>query len=176
MNFVTPLQEELSLLREDPLLWEQELDVRPDVAEDIEKAVGTRAGKVYWRSAHGHLYALELGNTGKTRPSMATVFGLWERYEPRPPEREIDIDLLEAMTWIASVSKSIEEEDVRRVAQFGKIPGPRKEGDVLRTPDERFADLPGFPYEPKYVEIEEMRMAYVEHGEGDLCAHRSLRC
>ncbi len=167
MNFVTPLQEELSLLREDPLLWEQELDVRPDVAEDIEKAVGTRAGKVYWRSAHDHLYALELSSTGKARPSMATVFGLWERYEPRPPEREIDIDLLEAMTWIASVSKSIEEEDVRRVAQFGKIPGPRKEGDVLRTPDERFADLPGFPYEPKYVEIEEMRMAYVEHGEGD---------
>lgn len=91
MNFVIPPQEELSLLRADPLLWEQQLDVRPDVAEDIEKAVGTRAGKVYWRSAHDHLYALELANTGKACPSMATIFGLWERYEPRPPEREIGI-------------------------------------------------------------------------------------
>ena len=24
---------------------------------------------------------------------------------------------------------------------------------VLRTPDERFANLPGFPYEPHYVEV-----------------------
>jgi len=167
MNLVTPSPEELGLLREDPLLWEQQLDVRPDVAEDIESAVGVRAGKVYWRSGHDHLYALELGDTGKGRASMATVFGLWERYEPRPPEREIDIDLLEAMKWIAGVSESIEEDDVSRVARFAEIPGPRKEGEVLRTPDERFADLPGFPYEPKYVEIEEMRVAYVEHGKGD---------
>ena len=32
MNFITPTDEELSYLRADPLLWEQELDVRPDVA------------------------------------------------------------------------------------------------------------------------------------------------
>jgi hypothetical protein len=41
------------------------------------------------------------------------------------------------------------------------------EGSVLRTPDERFANLPGFPYEPKYVEIEGLRMAWVEAGTGD---------
>ena len=167
MKFVTPPPEELRLLRRDPLLWEQELDVRPDVAEDIERAVGTRAGRVYWRSDHDHLYALELTHTGGARPSMATVFGYWERYEPRPPEREIDIDLLAAMRWIASVSTSLQEEDVRRVAHYGSIPGPHQKGDILQTPADRFVELPGFPYEPRYTEVEEMRMAHVEHGSGD---------
>lgn len=44
----------------------------------------------------------------------------------------------------------------------------------LRTPDERFANLPGFPYPPKYVDtIQGLRMAYVEEGQGDpiLCLH-----
>ena len=118
MKFVTPPPEELSLLREDPLLWEQQLDVRPDVAQDLEEAVGTRAGRVYWRSVHDHLYALELSDIGRAGPSLATVFGLWERYEPRPPEREIDIDLLEAMAWIANAAHRIEQADVFRVAQF----------------------------------------------------------
>ncbi|GII32216.1 haloalkane dehalogenase [Planotetraspora mira] len=40
--------------------------------------------------------------------------------------------------------------------------------DVLRTPDERFADLPGFPYEPRYAEVADgLRMAYVEAGPAD---------
>ncbi|GAA1308467.1 haloalkane dehalogenase [Planotetraspora silvatica] len=40
--------------------------------------------------------------------------------------------------------------------------------DVLRTPDERFADLPGFPYEPRYAEVGDgLRMAYVEAGPAD---------
>ncbi len=31
---------------------------------------------------------------------------------------------------------------------------------VLRTPDERFANLADFPYEPKYVDVDaELRMA-----------------
>ena len=33
MNFIIPLAEKLSYLRPDPLLWEQELDVRPEVAD-----------------------------------------------------------------------------------------------------------------------------------------------
>ena len=33
MKFIVPEAEELTYLRADPLLWEQELDVRPDVAE-----------------------------------------------------------------------------------------------------------------------------------------------
>ena len=71
MNFIVPPPEELCNLRADPLLCEQELDVRPEVAEPIERAVGMRAGRVYWRSEHHHLYALELGDLGRGRPSTA---------------------------------------------------------------------------------------------------------
>lgn len=51
---------------------------------------------------------------------------------------------------------------------------------VLRTPDERFADLPDFPYEPRYADVPDgsggaLRMAYVEAGPADgpvlLCLH-----
>jgi haloalkane dehalogenase len=43
---------------------------------------------------------------------------------------------------------------------------------VLRTPDERFATLPGFAYEPRYGEVPDgeggrLRMAYVEDGPID---------
>jgi haloalkane dehalogenase len=38
---------------------------------------------------------------------------------------------------------------------------------VLRTPEERFANLPGFPYPPKYAEIGGLRVAYVEAGPAD---------
>lgn len=34
----------------------------------------------------------------------------------------------------------------------------------LRTPDERFADLPDFDYEPSYVDVDGLRMAYVDEG------------
>lgn len=118
MKFITPTDEELDHLRADLLLWEQELDVRPDVAEDIEKAVGIRAGRVYWRSENDHLYALELADLGRGRPSMAMVYGFWDRYEPRPPEQEIDADLLKFMMWLAEVIKSIEPSDIERVVQF----------------------------------------------------------
>lgn len=45
---------------------------------------------------------------------------------------------------------------------------------ILRTPDARFANLPDFPYPPKYVDVGNgLRMAYVEAGSGDpiLCLH-----
>jgi haloalkane dehalogenase len=36
---------------------------------------------------------------------------------------------------------------------------------VLRTPDERFADLDGWPYEPRYVDVGDgLRMHYVDEG------------
>ena len=39
--------------------------------------------------------------------------------------------------------------------------------DVLRTPDDRFRDLPGWPYEPSYLETSDgLRMAYVDEGSG----------
>lgn len=103
-------------VRADPLLFEQELDCRPEVARAIEAAAGIRAGRRYWRSAHGHQYVLELGDLGRGMPSTATVFGLFPRWEPRPPEAEIDGDLLDFSIWVAEVSPGIDPEDVRRVA------------------------------------------------------------
>ncbi|HEX3317286.1 MAG TPA: haloalkane dehalogenase [Solirubrobacteraceae bacterium] len=45
--------------------------------------------------------------------------------------------------------------------------------DVFRTPDERFAGLPGFPYEPHYVEVDGLRLHHVDEGSGPpvLCFH-----
>jgi len=44
---------------------------------------------------------------------------------------------------------------------------------VLRTPEERFAGLAGFPCEPRYVEIGGLRVHYVDEGQGEavLCLH-----
>ena len=166
MDFIQPNPDELSRLRADPLLWEQELDVRPDFAEAIEKACGKRAGRVYWRSAHDHLYALELADLGCGRSSMAMVLGHWDRYEPRPPGHEIDADLLDLCRWLAYAG-GLNPGDVRKVAQYAGIRTAWPDGSVLRTPEDRFRNLPDFPYEPRYVEIEGLRMAYVEAGSGD---------
>jgi haloalkane dehalogenase len=166
MKFIVPEAEELTYLRADPLLWEQELDVRPQVAEALEKAAGTRSGRIYWRSEHVHLYALELADHGAGRPSMARVFGHWDRWEPRPPEHEIDLDLLAFSLWVAEIG-DFGPQYVQKVAQHAGIKLGWPEGSVLRTPEERFADLPEYPYEPKYVDIEGLRMAYVEAGSGD---------
>jgi pimeloyl-ACP methyl ester carboxylesterase len=48
--------------------------------------------------------------------------------------------------------------------------------NVLRTPEERFASLPGFPYAPKVLQQGELRMHYVDEGPRDasvtaLCLH-----
>lgn len=44
---------------------------------------------------------------------------------------------------------------------------------VIRTPEERFAALPDFPYAPHYVELEGLRVHYVDEGQGEtvLCLH-----
>lgn len=46
---------------------------------------------------------------------------------------------------------------------------------MLRTPAEAFADIPDFAYEPRCVEVDGLRMAYVEDGPADgpvvLCLH-----
>jgi haloalkane dehalogenase len=44
--------------------------------------------------------------------------------------------------------------------------------EVLRTPDDRFASLPGYPFEPHYLEVPdgeggELRVHYVDEGPGD---------
>jgi hypothetical protein len=38
---------------------------------------------------------------------------------------------------------------------------------MMRTPDDRFADLPRFGYAPRFAEVgPELRMAYLEAGPG----------
>jgi haloalkane dehalogenase len=38
---------------------------------------------------------------------------------------------------------------------------------VYRTPEERFADLPGYAFEPHYLEQDGLRLHYVDEGDGD---------
>jgi len=39
--------------------------------------------------------------------------------------------------------------------------------DVLRTPDERFEALDGYAFEPKYVDVDGLRMHYIDEGPAD---------
>ena len=39
--------------------------------------------------------------------------------------------------------------------------------DLLRTPDERFANLPGYPFAPHYVTVNGVRIHYVDEGTQD---------
>ena len=45
--------------------------------------------------------------------------------------------------------------------------------DLFRTPDERFANLPGYPYEPNYAEVDGLRLHHLDEGSGRtvLCFH-----
>jgi len=45
--------------------------------------------------------------------------------------------------------------------------------NVFRTPDERFEELPGYPYAPNYVEVDGVRLHHIDEGEGPtvLCFH-----
>ena len=43
--------------------------------------------------------------------------------------------------------------------------------EILRTPDERFADLPGFPFTPRYADVpsgdgSDLRVHYLDEGDG----------
>ena len=38
--------------------------------------------------------------------------------------------------------------------------------DAFRTPDERFDGLPDFPFEPSYRELDGLRLAHIDEGEG----------
>ena len=39
--------------------------------------------------------------------------------------------------------------------------------EILRTPDERFAALAGYPFEPHYIEADGVRIHYVDEGPSD---------
>ena len=45
--------------------------------------------------------------------------------------------------------------------------------ELFRTPDERFADLPGYEFEPRYADLDGLRMHYVDEGSGApvVCFH-----
>jgi haloalkane dehalogenase len=47
--------------------------------------------------------------------------------------------------------------------------------EVFRTPDERFADLPGYDFEPRYADVDGLRLHYVDEGPEDgspvVCFH-----
>ena len=45
--------------------------------------------------------------------------------------------------------------------------------DVFRTPDERFQNLPGYEYEPHYVDVDGLRLHHLDEGSGPtvLCFH-----
>jgi haloalkane dehalogenase len=45
--------------------------------------------------------------------------------------------------------------------------------ELFRTPDERFADLPGYDFEPRYADVDGLRMHYVDEGSGSpvVCFH-----
>ncbi|MGA8363249.1 MAG: alpha/beta fold hydrolase, partial [Solirubrobacteraceae bacterium] len=38
--------------------------------------------------------------------------------------------------------------------------------EIVRTPDERFEGLPDFPFAPHYREVEGLRLAHLDEGEG----------
>jgi haloalkane dehalogenase len=97
---------------------------------------------------------------------MAIVYGMWERYEPRPPEHEIDSDLIAFSVWFAEKADGLDPAHLKRVLSHDHSGSSWPEASVLHTPPESFRDLPGFPYEPRFVAVEGLRMAYVEAGEG----------
>jgi haloalkane dehalogenase len=45
--------------------------------------------------------------------------------------------------------------------------------ELYRTPEERFADLPGYDFEPRYADVDGLRMHYVDEGAGApvVCFH-----
>ena len=44
---------------------------------------------------------------------------------------------------------------------------------VIRTPEDRFKDLPDFPFQPHYLDIDDLRIHYLDEGESQviLCLH-----
>ena len=38
---------------------------------------------------------------------------------------------------------------------------------ILRTADERFTGLTDFPFAPRYVDIQGLRVHYIDEGQGD---------
>jgi hypothetical protein len=133
MNWLDAPPEGISDLRADPILFEQELDARPSIAAAIERALGCRAGRRYWRSETGRLYAIDLADLGRGTPSMAWVYAFFPRFEPRSlTDDEIDGDLAEMCLWIASICEELAVSDMEQVLALAWA--TRTMGDDLRLP------------------------------------------
>ena len=46
---------------------------------------------------------------------------------------------------------------------------------VIRTPDERFSVLPDFTYQPHYIDVNGLRVHYVDEGKGRMLFQETLR-
>lgn len=44
---------------------------------------------------------------------------------------------------------------------------PEEDTEVVRTPDERFANLPQFAFAPHYLEADGLRIHYLDEGPAD---------
>ncbi len=117
-RIITATADELHYLNAVPLLTENKLDLRPDIAGALEKIAGIPAGWVCWRSDHDHLYALELTSHGDSHPSMAVVYGLWGHDESPPPENETYDDLLNFVLRIACIVEKIDPYNIKEMVQF----------------------------------------------------------
>lgn len=65
-------------------------------------------------------WPLSMRGLNRRRPSLAFIYGLWERFEPRAPENQTDVDLREFALWLAKECDGLETADVE--ATFGFIP------------------------------------------------------
>ena len=127
--------------------------------------------------AHG------LARPGRTRSSATTSSSC--RNEPgcTPTQNSSGVASSVPMTRRLHARASLRPPHVRPDAGWAHLPGTigwmvrrgcDSVGDVdfLRTPDERFADLPGFPFEPNYVDVaagdgsdDSLRVHYVDEGD-----------
>lgn len=108
MNWTRPTDEELAGLRADPLIFEQELDIRPEIAVAIEQAVGFRAGAAAFTRSNS---AISDAAGRRWRLSMASG-----TVSPRPVDNEIiDRDLEELMLWLAEAAPQFSRSDVEHV-------------------------------------------------------------
>jgi haloalkane dehalogenase len=65
--------------------------------------------------------------------------------------------------------------DPFRLHRSEMAPMPTSTPEVFRTPDTRFDDLPGYDFTPNYIEVDGLRMHYVDDGPRDgapvVCFH-----
>ena len=74
----------------------------------------------------------------------------------------ITIMILATMAFIGC---SVQDVGIPLVCEFEPEIMTTADGvQFVRTPDDRFENLPNFPYEAKYVEIDGLRQGYVDEG------------